>query len=109
MINRISREISAIIVATLFAMYNSQALVAHGGRAATAPEFSPDSTKLVFVKSDASGRDVWLSNANGTNASPMTWLGSIKNHPSWAPDGSVIVLSSTRGSTKLQIWTTDPY
>ena len=76
--------------------------------AAEYPAASPDGTKVAFVSNTSGDRDIWLSNIDGGNARALTaWANSDERHPSWSPDGARIVLSSTRGTTKRQIWTID--
>jgi Tol biopolymer transport system component/imidazolonepropionase-like amidohydrolase len=72
------------------------------------PRFSPDGRKIVFV-SDRSGEDnVWIANANGSNARAIT---SDENalfvSPSWSPDGEAIFVSRRKPrfyNSAYEIW-----
>src|SRR6185436_16020992 len=39
------------------------------------PAFSPDGHKLAFVSERSGTREVWVSHADGSNPSQLTWLG----------------------------------
>ena len=52
------------------------------------PAFSPDGQKLAFISQRSGTREVWVSNADGSNASQLTSLGGPPvGRPSWSPDG----------------------
>jgi Tol biopolymer transport system component len=69
-----------------------------------APEWSPDSTKIVFMKeSQAQGCcepwEIWAVNRDGSGDTNLTNHPSYDMGPSWSPDGSEITFSSDRDST----------
>src|SRR5215216_258064 len=52
----------------------------------TGPAWSPDGSKLAF----ATGGDIWVINANGTNEHAVAVTASTDSQPEWSPDGSKI-------------------
>ena len=59
------------------------------------PEFSPDGTKVAFMSDRSGEMAVWVSDADGRNASMIVtaWGGGS---PRWSPDGSEIAFDSRR-------------
>lgn len=74
------------------------------------PRFSPDGTQLVFI-SDATGSDnLWMANADGTNARAITRMPrSGLLSPSWSADGRSIVVTNVDyfGSRTAELWRYD--
>jgi Tol biopolymer transport system component len=79
------------------------------GAGSSEPSWSGDSSKLAFVSaraldgSDAANlnttTNVWLMNADGTGAHPLTKLtapGAGSEFPDWSPDGSKLAFDSSR-------------
>jgi Tol biopolymer transport system component len=66
----------------------------------TAPEFSPDGTKIVYI-SGGTNNDIWVMNANGTGQTQLTETDPpIQNvAPTWSPDGSKIAYSVLEAPT----------
>ena len=64
------------------------------------PSFSPDGKQLVFVSDRNGSENLWVSDADGSNARALT-TGERENYvsPAWAPDGQYIV--ATKGA---QLW-----
>ena len=55
------------------------------------PAFSPDGRRLAFVSERSGTRELWVSNADGTDAHQRTsFNGSFTGRPSWSPDGRSI-------------------
>jgi dipeptidyl aminopeptidase/acylaminoacyl peptidase len=76
--------------------------------AAEYPAVSVDGNNLVFVSNVDGSRDLWISDVTGANAVVLAaWPDSDETHPSWSPDGSRIVFSSTRGAATHHIWSID--
>ena len=70
-----------------------------------APDWSPDSTKIVFMKeSQAQGCcdpwEIWAVNRDGSGDTNLTNHPSYDMGPSWSPDGSEITFTSTRNRTE---------
>jgi Tol biopolymer transport system component len=75
------------------------------------PRFSPDGKRIVYV-SDRPGTDnLWISDADGTNARPLTAeVHSMFTSPSWTPDGRYILVSRRQPrfhDTAFELWMYD--
>jgi Tol biopolymer transport system component len=69
------------------------------------PVWSPDGTKIAFTSSRAlngmdaaiPARNIWVMNADGTGAQPLTTLTVASSvDPAWSPDGTKIAFVSAR-------------
>ena len=55
-------------------------------------QYSPDGRRLVFASNRNGGRELWVSDADGNNALPITHFnGPVPGTPRWSPDGRRIV------------------
>ncbi len=64
----------------------------------SAPSWSPDGSKLVFV-SDVEGQsDIWVIDVDGSNKVNLTEDEAADHSPSWSPDGHWIAFASLRDS-----------
>jgi len=64
--------------------------------------WTPDG-KIVYVSQAGDNIDIWMMNADGTNAKQLTTDDSIKSEPSVSPDGRYVLFSSNR-SGNWNIW-----
>lgn len=63
--------------------------------------WSPDSERIVFVRSDKENRGIWtLSVRDGT----LTQITDAGYHPAWSPDGKSIAYAKGFGSIRSSIW-----
>ncbi|MET7456823.1 cell wall-binding repeat-containing protein [Streptomyces sp. NPDC005574] len=63
------------------------------------PDWSPDGTRLSFVRKDADGNDqVFTANADGTGVKQLTTGPRRYANPSWSPTGTRIVFDAHTGS-----------
>src|SRR3954452_20227454 len=62
------------------------------------PEYSPDGSKIVYVRS-GDNNDIWVMNANGSGQTPLTETAPpVQNvAPTWSADGSKIAFSVLEG------------
>jgi Tol biopolymer transport system component/DNA-binding winged helix-turn-helix (wHTH) protein len=68
------------------------------------PVFSPDGSHIAFVSCRAGARtDVWVMNADGRNARPLTDDPALNGNESWFPDGERIAFLSARDGSKA-LW-----
>ncbi|MEA3407624.1 MAG: NERD domain-containing protein [Chloroflexota bacterium] len=71
------------------------------------PVWSPGGGRIVFVSQQDGSDDIWLMNADGSNAhnlTPNAW--EWEKHPSWSPEGTRIAFWSNRTGMK-QIYVMD--
>lgn len=54
--------------------------------------YSPDGRRMVFASNRNGGRELWVADADGENALPITHFdGPVPGTPRWSPDGRQIV------------------
>ncbi len=75
----------------------AQRIIAYGGRNG-GPQFSPDGKRLVFMSDRSGSHELWVSNADGTQAKRITSLGDTGT-PRWSPDGRTIAFDSNLHGT----------
>jgi len=73
------------------------------------PHFSPDGKSIVYTSDAAGGDNIWLMDADGSNAKAITSEKfHLLNNPSWSPDGRFIVarkhFTSTRSLGAGELW-----
>ena len=57
-------------------------------------EFSPDGKKIVFNSNRTGSFEIWICDSDGSNALPLTSLGTYCGSPHWSPDGERIAFDS---------------
>jgi len=67
--------------------------------------WTPDD-KVVYASRTGEFWDIWISNADGSNAKQLTADGFIDHEPSVSPDGRYVVFQSNRSGAR-NIWRTD--
>ncbi|MCS7035173.1 MAG: amidohydrolase, partial [Saprospiraceae bacterium] len=73
------------------------------------PRFSPDGRKILFTSDAGGGDNIWVMNADGTEARPVTKeTFRLLNNPAWMPDGEYFVarkhFTSTRSLGAGELW-----
>lgn len=74
-------------------------------RSQTAPQYSPDGSKIAFVSSRAGSYEIWACDADGSNAVQLTSMGGALGggNPHWYPDGREIAFDA-RGDRNSDIF-----
>lgn len=101
---------------------DSQPLTTLTAASSSNPAWSPDGTKIAYMSARAldgsnaaGGPNIWVMNADGSGATPLTRITTIYDlttiAPVWSPDGKKIAYVSSRsldgsdnGSSMLNIW-----
>ncbi len=65
--------------------------------------FSPDGTRIVYVSDQGGNLDLFVMNADGTDAQQITTTISLEGSPAWTPDSRQIVYESD-ASGSVQVW-----
>ncbi len=83
-------------------------LLVSSTRSQTAPDISPDGKRVVFESDRSGGREVWVSNIDGSNPVQLTHLNNpLTGTPRWSPAGNLIAFDS-RASGKAAVYFVDP-
>ncbi len=61
------------------------------------PAFSPDGSQIAFVRTDKTGRHLYLMSADGSGQRSLTKHPGQDNHAAWSPDGKRLAFISNRG------------
>jgi len=71
------------------------------------PRWSPNGKRIVFLSDRSGAENIWLCDADGTNAKTLTkGNNNLYASPEWAPDGNYIVASRTSGvlGSVYELW-----
>ncbi|MEV4821713.1 cell wall-binding repeat-containing protein [Micromonospora sp. NPDC049274] len=68
---------------------------------ASNPSISPDGTRVAFVRSDGTHRQIWVSNLSGGDLVQVTSNPVDHDNPTWSPSGQVIAFS--QGDTVAEV------
>ena len=63
----------------------------------TSPSWSPDGRQIAYVSERSGGAQIYVANADGSNARRVTFQGSHNTDPAWSPDGKHIAFVSRSG------------
>lgn len=70
------------------------------------PAWSPDGSRIVFVRARGNDSDVWVADADGTDARRLAGSarGARDLYPRYSPDGKLIVFASDRGAREADLY-----
>jgi Tol biopolymer transport system component len=75
------------------------------------PRYSPDGRRIVFVSDRSGDENVWVANADGSNARQLTTgRENLYYSPEWTPDGQYVAVSRSNtfsGAEKLWLFHVD--
>jgi TolB protein len=102
------RESGTDLVATPLRNLGAAQLVAYGrGSDNTSPTYSPDGRRIAFTSGRAGQPEVYIADADGTNAQLLTEFTyggtTYRASPAWSPDGRLIAYQGTVGGFQLMV------
>ena len=63
-------------------------------RVESAPQFSPDGSKVAFESTRSGAYEIWVCRGDGSGPIQVTHLNSVSGTPRWSPDGQRIAFDS---------------
>jgi Tol biopolymer transport system component/DNA-binding winged helix-turn-helix (wHTH) protein len=72
------------------------------------PNYSPDGTQIAFSSNRSGSFEVWVADADGSNAVQLTSFGTLSGTARWSPDGKRIAFNSF-AEGKSDIYLVDPH
>ena len=63
-------------------------------RVESAPQFSPDGSKIAFESTRSGAYEIWVCRSDGSGLIQLTNLTSVSGTPRWSPDGQRIAFDS---------------
>jgi Tol biopolymer transport system component len=64
-----------------------------------APQYSPDGKKIAFASDRSGSFEIWVANADGSDAVELTSQGGHSGSPRWSPDGRRIAFDASVGGS----------
>lgn len=65
-----------------------------------APAWSPDGTRIVFSSERSGDREIFVIDADGSDATRLTDSPDFDSQPTWSPDGTMIAFATDRGPSR---------
>jgi TolB protein len=65
-------------------------------------------SRIAFVVRAGRDKELWVMDADGFGARPLTADHSIAQSPAWSPEGSLLLFTSWRGGSGPQVWVMSP-
>lgn len=74
----------------------------YGDRSDSQPSWSPDGSKIAFVRKDGDKSQIWILPLTGGEAYVLTNTQHSASNPEWSPDGTKILFSSSIPMEELE-------
>jgi Tol biopolymer transport system component len=81
--------------------------ITHGLAFDSQPRYSPDGKRLVYLSDRTGNENVWIADADGSNARQISTLddNAVLTSPAWSADGRLIYVSEFRPDlTAYELW-----